>query len=147
MVVITDTKGMMLQEPLPLLFAVHTEKDIRFQIYPYGTGDLLLRDIDSEHHGERVLVIPSRSSSSSPELANTVWEHFKSKLHDPMTYLVHGWGIDLDSSERYVVYSPLYERGQQRLREQGVSCMVRPEDMFFSQVDRDGYKGLRFRRI
>ena len=142
---VTDTNGILLKEPLPLLFAKHTEEDLRFQVYPYRTGDLLLCDIYSEHQGEKVMVIPPRILHL--ELANTIWEHFKSTSEHPMTYEVLGLGIDLDSSERYVLYSPQYEEGRKMLREQGVSCLARPEEMFFSEVERDEYKGPRFRKI
>jgi len=33
------------------------------------------------------------------------------------------------------------------MKEQGAGCLARPEEMFFSDVERDGYKGPRFRRI
>jgi len=142
--------------------AKHTEEERIFQIYfhtdtraivlrDFMIGDSLAQSRDRQPH-ERYLtnefveaIIPSHPQATA--LAYTVWEHFKSTPEDLMTYMVHGIGASIDTLERFVLYSPRYERGQQLLREQGVTCLARPEEMFFSEIERDGYKGPRFRRI
>ena len=130
---------------LPAGRAKHTEQEKVFQIYSdIRNNDLLLCDLQMEIDRE-CIIIPAHFQK--PELTNTIWEHFKSAPKHLMMYLVHGLGIDLDHLERFVLYSPRYESGQQQMWNEGVTCLVRPEEMFFSEVIRDGYKGPRFRRI
>lgn len=130
---------------LPEGRAKHSERDKIFQIYSdTRNGDLLLCGLRVEIDRELV-IIPAHFQRA--DLTNTVWEHFKSTAEHPMTYLVHGLGVSLDSFERYVLYSPQYESGQKLLWEQWADCLARPEGMFFSQIERDGYKGLRFKMI
>ena len=106
---------------------------------------MLLRDVLLAVD-DRFTIVPVSFQAS--ELTNTVWGHFKSTSEHQMIYQVHGLGVDLDDlRQKYVLYSPLYERGQQLLREQGASCLARQEEMFFSEVERGEYKGPRFRRI
>lgn len=127
--------------------AKHTENQQRFVVYSdTRNNNLLLRDVLLAVDDQRTSIIPV--SFQAPDLISTIWEHFKSTPEQPMTYEVHGLGVDLDNlKQKYVLYFPLYERGQQLMKEQGASCLARPEEMFFSDVERDGYKGPRFRRI
>lgn len=128
----------------PIHLAKHSEQeDKKFIVYDYN-GDFLLRDqkLDLER---KIITIPPRFQQ--PEITNTIWEHFKSTTKEPMTYQVYGLGMDLDRFERFVLYVPLYQNGQKRLEVEGANCLARPEKMFFSEVERDGYKGKRFRQI
>lgn len=126
--------------------AKHTENEQKFAVYSNVlNNDLLLRDVLLAAD-QRFTIIPG--SFKRPELTNTVWEHFKSTSKHKMTYVVHGLGMDLDNlGQKYVLYSPRYESGKQQMKYEGVSCLARPQEMFFSNVERDGYNGPRFRRI
>jgi len=145
MITLFDQDGKSLARTCYLLLAKHTEEERQFVVYPYRKGDFLLRDVRLPQDHRMVTVIPPRYKH--PEIyANTVWEHFKSTPENPMTYLVHGRGIDLSDATRYVLYSPQYQRGRELMLEQQVDCLARPEEMFFSGVSRDGYNGPRFRK-
>ncbi len=136
-----------IKELFPVVhMAQHTENQQRFAVYSdIRNGNMLLRDVLLAVD-DRFTIVPVSFQAS--ELTNTVWGHFKSTSEHQMIYQVHGLGVDLDDlRQKYVLYSPLYERGQQLLREQGASCLARPEEMFFSEVERGEYKGPRFRRI
>jgi len=122
--------------------AKHSERERRYLISNHD-GNYLLRDVNLTN--QRIMVIPPRFQR--PEITNTFWEHFKSASEQRMTYLVRGLAVDVDRWERLVLYFPLYEHGRQLLREQEADFLVRPEEMFFSGVSRDGYNGPRFRRI
>ncbi len=126
--------------------AKHTENELKFAVYSNAiNNDLLLRDILFAADPS-FTIIPCHFQR--PEITNTIWEHFKSTPECPLTYLVHGLGIDLEYlRQKYVLYSPLYESGQQLIKKQGVTCLARPQELFFGAVERDIYKGLRFRRI
>lgn len=87
-------------------------------------------------------------SNEQPEgLVGSIWEHFKSKPENLMTYEIQGIGIDVDTGDKYVLYSPLYESGQSLMRNNDVTCLARPEEMFFSDVEKDEYRGPRFRKL
>ena len=122
--------------------AKHTEQERRY-ILSNHDGDFLLRDINLTN--QRIVIIPPHFQR--PEITITLWEHFKSTIEQPMTYLVRGLAVDVDRLERFVLYFPLYEQGRKLLQQQEVDFLVRPEEMFFSGVCRDGYNGPRFRRI
>ena len=122
--------------------AKHTEQERRYIISNHG-GDFLLRDITLTN--QRIVIITPRFQR--PEITNTLWEHFKSTVERPMNYLVRGLAVDVDRLERFVLYFPLYEQGRKLLQEQDVDFLARPEEMFFSGVARDGYKGPRFRQL
>ncbi|MEK6940197.1 MAG: DUF1653 domain-containing protein [Nanoarchaeota archaeon] len=144
----------------PIGRAKHTEEERIIQMYYNNkTGDILLQDVlidgllprrwagaDKQRNTvlDTIFIPPPFQKT---ELLLTRWENFKSTSEHPMTYIMHGIGVDINRLERFVLYSPRYESGQQLLREQGVKCLARPEEMFFSDVERDGYKGPRFRRI
>ncbi len=130
---------------LPVHRAKHSEEGRKFDVYVNSkTHDLLLVDIFL--FDRQLMIVPAHFQRD--DLTNTFWEHFKSTSEHPMTYLVHGLGIDLeDLEQKYVIYSPQYESGKQSMKEQRVTCLARPEEMFFSGVNRDGYSGPRFRRI
>ncbi|GEM_PF-4224655 len=127
-----------------ILLAKHTEEERQFVVHHYKDGDFLLRDIFLPND-QRIFVISTRLQL--PNITNTTWEHFKSTPEQPMTYVVHGLGIDLIDAKEYVLYSPQYQGGQKLMLEQQVDCLARPREMFFSGVSRDGYNGPRFRRI
>ena len=137
---------------LPLYETQHTEQKQKFQVFINTlTSDFLLLDVTAYYLG---LTIPPSQRVSIPtrfqvaELTNTLWEHFKSTPEHPMTYEVLGLGIDLDNlKHKYVLYSPRYQSGFELMKKQGVTCLARPEQMFFGEVERDGYKGRRFRPI
>lgn len=122
--------------------AKHSELERRYVISNHK-GDYLLRDINLTN--QRIIVIPPYFQRA--DLTNTFWEHFKSTPEHRMTYLVRGLAVDVDRWERLVLYFPLYESGRRLLHQQEVDFLVRPEEMFFSGVERDGYKGPRFRQI
>ena len=130
---------------LPIGRAKHSEEEKVFQIYSdMGSNDLLLCDIKLGIDRDQV-IIPAHFQRA--DLIQSIWEHFKSTAEDPMTYLVQGLATDLDTLARFVLYYPLYERGEKLLQQQGVGALARPEEMFFSGVSREGYNGPRFRRI
>ncbi len=126
--------------------AKHTEEERILDMYKTESGAILLQDymVDGFLVRSKQVLLPPHSHS---ELAFTIWEHFKSTPDEPKLYTMHGIGTDIYRLERLVLYTPRYESGLQRMREQGVSCLARPEAMFFSEVERDGYKGPRFKRI
>ncbi len=126
--------------------AKHTENELKFAAYSNAfNNDLLLRDM-SFTPDSGFTIIPYHFQR--PELNNTVWEHFKSTPECSLTYLVHGLGIDLEYLwQTYVLYSPLHESGQRLMKDEGVTCLARPQELFFGVVERDLYKGPRFRRI
>lgn len=124
--------------------AQHTEKGQKFVVYSNDTDHFLLRALELAGTDERV-EIPTNTQFS--DVMDTVWEHFKSKTDHPMTYLVHGVGVNVDDLEQFVLYSPRYAAGKLLMKEQGVTCLARPRLMFFSEVEREEYKGPRFRRI
>ena len=131
--------------------AQHTEEEQKFVVYASPSSkDLLLHDLSLREtlltFSPETTILPVHFQL--PEIIDTVWEHFKSKPEDRMTYLVHGFGVNLRNlSQEFVLYSPQYPRGQQLLQGQLATCLARPKEMFFSQVERDGYQGPRFRKI
>ena len=67
------------------------------------------------------------------ELTPGVYEHFKGARYE-----VLGTGRHSETEEWYVFYRQLYGDG---------GCWVRPLAMFTEEVERDGYRGPRFRRV
>lgn len=61
-----------------------------------------------------------------------VYRHFKGKY-----YLVLGLARHSETEEKFVVYVPLYPL-------KGPRITVRPYDMFFETIERDGQKQQRF---
>jgi len=85
--------------------AQHTENQQKFAVYSdTRNNNLLLRDVLlAVDVGFTIIPVHFQL----PELTNTIWEHFKSTPERPMTYEVHGLGVDLDNlKQKYVLYFP-----------------------------------------
>lgn len=67
------------------------------------------------------------------EVTPGVYEHFKGARYE-----VIGVGRHSETEEPFVFYRQLYGDG---------GCWVRPLAMFTEPVERDGYRGPRFRRV
>ena len=127
--------------------AQHTEKTQKFAVYSSA---------EPNHFWLRNLVLAGKDNllplprAQSNDLGLTVWEHYKyfsGETAEPMTYVVHGIGVDVEYLDQFVLYSPTYKRGFQRMEMQGVTCLARPKEMFLGHVDKEKYKGPRFRRV
>lgn len=64
-----------------------------------------------------------------------IYRHFKGNLYEVIGIANHS-----ETRELMVVYKPLYEHD-------GEEFCVRPIEMFNDEVERDGYKGPRFKLI
>lgn len=71
-----------------------------------------------------------------PEITPGVYVHYKSS---ELLYEVIGCGLDSESEEPVVIYRPLYNSN--------VPYWVRPYKMFISEVEVDGKKIPRFKKI
>ena len=130
--------------------AKHTERDEKYAVclpeedFSFAP-DFILRDLDKVM-GDSPASMGESAHTGQSMLMDRRFEHWKSKPHDKKLYLVSGVGMD-KVAERYVLYAPLYERGKVRMDADDVSCLARPFDNFFELVNRDGYRGSRFRRV
>ncbi len=67
------------------------------------------------------------------DIKRGIYRHFKGG-----DYMVTGVAVHSETQEQLVVYRPLYGAYQ---------LMVRPRMMFTEEVQRDGYRGPRFRLV
>ena len=72
---------------------------------------------------------------SNPEAISGTYEHYKGKR-----YRVHGIVRHSETLEELVLYETLYENDLGKL-------WVRPKEMFFETVEKDGVRIPRFRRV
>lgn len=79
-----------------------------------------------------------------------IWEHFKSVPDDPKFYAVQGAGRDVDDGPYRAIYQALYgmHRGKVAFRQLiGPNPKTGVLDGFLLPVDRESYRGPRFRLV
>ena len=127
--------------------AVHTETEERFAVYKPASkvslspDNCLARPLELAQRDEGGRGCTDLFDAET-DIVLGRYEHFKSTPEEPKFYTVTGVGRHTETAERLVVYTPLYEvdLGPN-------TCLVRPLEMFFEDVTREGVTRPRFRYV